>query len=389
MKSSLRYLTLAGFLAIASVVAWFVARPALDRWGHAAGRAEDNGVTPARISRLESVLAHNIHADDSGDRQLLLAISNLETHSSIRTDVTHDATVGNNLVSVTGEYKQQGTGTRRNVYWSLKSKLGGVDTSFKQVSDGRFLWTVRNLASGQYIDNVDLWQLRQKATSQMLPPKIPAVGEATSSQLSAQTAANFGGLPMLIESLRENFEFTAPRQFRMPDGTEVIGLIGRWQPEALAAMLIPPRKRKSEEPAGADVVEVMTAAGLREALKNYLQEYPLPERVPHHVLVLLGRDDLFPRHIEYRSARDPLSDPQLAESELFQFSTRPLARLKFDRIVFGAPIDTRDFIFPPPETPQWRDKTSNYQRRIERMQQLRTALESERRMANTPGEPAR
>src|SRR5690606_12445022 len=114
MKSSLRYLTFAGFLAIASVVAWFVAGRMLER---EVGQGGGDEVTPAKISRLESVLAHNIHVDDSGDRQLMLAISNLETHSSVTANVTHEALVGNNLVSVTGEYKQQGTGTRRNVYW--------------------------------------------------------------------------------------------------------------------------------------------------------------------------------------------------------------------------------------------------------------------------------
>ena len=386
MKSSLRYLTFAAFFALACGGAWLVARPTLTAWNR--GGPGDGSIAPAKVDHLQSVLAHNIHIDDSGDRQLLLAISNLETHSSVTARIRQQAAIGDYPHNASGTYKQLGTGTRRNVRWLLNSQRNGVPCTVLQISDGRFLWTVRNLASGQYIDNVDLWQLRRKSSTLAQQVAVPAAGEASSSPISIHAAANFGGLPMLLESLRENFEFTAPRKFRMPDGSEVIGLVGRWQPEALAATLLPRPRKQEEETETTEEVRI-TAAGLRESLDHFLQHHSLPERVPHHILLLLGREDLFPRVIEYRNQRDPLADPGLAESELFQFSARPLAKLEFYDIAFDAQVDSRDFLYTPPPTPQWRDKTSNYQQRMERSQQLRTALEEERRMANTPNEPHR
>src|SRR5690606_2422476 len=142
------------------------------------------------------------------------------------------------------------------------------------------------LASGQYIDSVDLWELRRRTTDAVV--RTPAAGEASSAPLSPMANASFGGLPMLLESLRENFEFTAPRQFRMPDGTEVIGLVGKWHPEALASTLLVGRKKgdkEDERPAP------RTAAALRDALEEFLSESPLPERIPHHVLILVGKHD--------------------------------------------------------------------------------------------------
>jgi hypothetical protein len=377
MKSSLRLLTFAACLAIASGALYWALRPRLAAWGFGGNSSEEGASAQGPgAGHLHSVLGLNLHPDDSGDRQLLMTIASLETHSSVRARIRQHARIGKHPYDAWGTYRQQGGGARRSVRWLLKSQRNEATSTLMQVSDGHRLWTVRNLASGQYIDSVDLWELRRKTNA--APAPTPAAGEASSTPLSPLANASFGGLPMLLEALRANFEFTAPRQFRMSDGTEVIGLVGRWRPEALAAALLAGANKGDSD----DQKDQLSAAALRESLEKFLQEKPLPQRIPHHVLLLVGKEDLFPRLVEYRHKSDPLSDPRLEESQLFTFSSQPLAKLEFYEIEFDTPIDPDEFRYIPP-VPQWRDKTTVYKTRLERAQQLRTALDEERRMANS------
>lgn len=385
MKSSLRLLTVLVITAAVGLAGYLLAKPALQA-RRSAPPAGAEGDSPQAEARLRQILAPNLHIDSSGDRELLLAISRLETRSSVTARIRQQATIGGMPFHATGTYRQQGGGTRRNVRWLLKSQRNGVPVTLLQVSDGRHLWSDRNMASGQEIDRIDLWLLRRKVSAP-LPETAPAAGQAVSSPIAPQTGGSFGGLPMLLESLRDNFEFTAPRHFYYkPLDVEVVGLIGRWRPETLAAILAPPAAEKGEagtEPPG------LTAAALRQQLIDYLKKRSLPDRVPHHVLILLGRDDQFPRVIEYRNCDDPLADPRLDEGDLFRLSPEPLAKLEFYQHEFDLPIDTRQFIYLPPPDLQWYDATKTYESRIHRTRQVQLALEREKRMANTASEPPR
>ena len=358
-----------------AAAAYLVSEPAINRWraGTTPPAAEqaDDGSHQAQADALSHALAVNIPIDPAGDEQLLLAIARLEQRGSVTARIRQRASVGKLPFYGTGTYRQQGRGTRRHVRWLLQSQRDGVHATLLQVSDGRFLWVDRNLATGRDIERVDLWQLRRQASSTASATQPDEPESVGSAPFTPQLTTSYGGLPMLLESLRENFEFTAPRSFRLGDDP-VVGMVGRWRPESLSAILT---DTSQIEGSG------LTAGVLRDQLAEYFATRRLPAHMPHHVLLLFGQEDLFPYLIDYRYSDDPLADSSLAPAELFQLSSQPLSRLEFFDVSFDQTIDSGEFIYEPPPEPEWLDGTSRYVQQMHNRSRVRRAKERDDRMA--------
>lgn len=382
MKNKLRLLTSATILLGGAAAAYLLGQPAIQRWRAGnqqpqpqpqAAQAEVNSV-----SSLDRVLAANVQVHPAGDQQLLMAIARLEQRQTVSARIQHQANVAGLRLDGRGEYLQKDRGTRRQVRWLLETQREGVRASLLQATDGRFFWTDCHIATGRRIERVDLWQLRR--ISKRISEDAADPSLTTSAPFSPQVTTSFGGLPMLLESLRMHFEFTAPGVFRAPDDLNlvsqpVLGMVGRWRPEALAAVLADLSETEQPE---------LTTTLLYEKLQQRLASGSLPTHIPISVLVLLGQQDLFPYLIEYRSAHDSLAASNRANESLFQLSRQPLARLEFRDVTFDREISTVEFIYEPPMEPDWFDGTSQYVDRMARRHAVQVAQLQAGKVAKKP-----
>ena len=197
-------------------------------------------------------------------RQLLLQPS-LEAKIRQRVNLFGQRLVG------AGVYRQLMDGQELRLKLELKLQTAGQITSVQQISDGRFLYIRRDWPGRETLSRIDLQRVR-KALSES--PDRPPNGALPGLEL--------GGLPKLLQSLENDFQFSDPRP-------ETIGplpvwvLEGRWKTEKLVRLL--PDQR-------ADIL-----AGKPPRLAE------LPAHLPNSVVVVLGRDQsipLFPYRIAYR-----------------------------------------------------------------------------------------
>lgn len=380
MKSSLRLLTSAVIVAGGAAAAYLASEPAIKRWQAKteqqppeAASTQQESAQPA--NPLAKILPANISVHSSGDQQLLQAIARLEQRESVTARIRQEAYVGPVAFYGAGTYRQQGRGTRRHVRWLLESQRDGVHATLLQVSDGESLWTDRNLSTGRQIEWVNLWQVRRQAKASATTLVSSAAEPADSAPFSPHFAANYGGLPSLLESLREHFEFTQPRSFRFGN-QQVLGMIGRWRPEALGQILVDTSDLQEDQ---------IDYAILTERLSDYLATKSLPAHMPHHLLLLLGQTDQFPYLIDYRSASDALAEPGIAEADLFQLSSEPLSRLEFVDVEFNLPINSGEFIYSPPQELDRIDGTTNFIKRTQQRTRLKLVRQQAEQVAKRSG----
>ncbi len=306
----------------------------------------------------------NLPIDKAGDKLLADVIARLNQRATITARVRHRAEIDGREFFGQGTYRQDNSSDEPRIKWLLESQRDGLAATLLQVSNGRFLWTDQRLASGRKIHRVDLWQVRRQYDTALAAARQLAPGQASWSAIPTELTSSFGGLAMLIGSLRESFEFTKPQLFNMGD-KPVYALIGRWRQEVLADLLLSETKRREQNKLPEDVISAN----------------PLPDRLPHHVLVLVGQHDAFPYLIEYRGAGQ--SAAELAS--LYQIVEAPLARLEFFDVAFELPIDNREFDYNPPVEPEWGDNTASYMRRLDRTRRYQLAREQSSNMASRPG----
>ena len=128
---------------------------------------------------------------------------------------------------------------------------------------------------------------------------------------------------MLAELLRR-FHFDPPRAKQL-NGFAVEALIGHWRPEQFA-----------------ELCPVLS------------DDQPWPDQLPHHVLVLVAQNNLFPHVIEFRRADDAALATSLSGLELAQ---DPLTRYEMFEVRFADAIDATVFQFKPGDV-DWSDETS-------------------------------
>ncbi len=240
-------------------------------------------------------------------------VAAMAAHSSIETKVVQKVQLFGEELGGSGRYVQLGRGTEMLVRLELQLQVAGEVGSLLEVCDGRFLYRDRQLPSGRRVSRIALRQVFARLEQQ----RAANGGQRLSVPLAQRLA--LGGLPKLLAVLADNFEFTTPRESKIGD-EPVYALRGVWRPDRLALVL-----------AGG-------AADGDEAKRVDLDD--MPEHVPHEVVLLVGRTDLFPYRIEYLGKAQPASGSGVAGRP------QTLLSMRLYEVRLGSPIDTREFIFP-------------------------------------------
>jgi len=207
-----------------------------------------------------------------------------------------------------GNYWQRRTGEQHVSKWEMQTQVAGKTASFVQVFDGDYLWTDRRLPSGREVRRLDIKLLQSRLPS-------PTAGQGQGGSQGR------GGLTQMLQ----RFDFDPPRQTQL-NGLAVFALVGHWRSEELVALGVDLREEAS----------------------------PWPKQLPHHVLVLLGRENRFPYVIEYRRS----SDAYLLSTVAGLRPTRdPLVRYEIFEVQFAQAIDPGIFQYKPGDV-QWTDETA-------------------------------
>ena len=245
---------------------------------------------------------------------LLIAdvIAAIRSHDSISARLRQKIDVlGQQLVG-TGQYLQQGRGEQQKIRLELKIQVSDQTTSMQQVCDGTFLWLHQDLLDKTTLTRIDVRRVREAVFDR---------GGRRSRFEQIQLA--LGGLPKLIEALDKAFEFRIVQQDRL-DGVPVWVVRGTWRPEQLAATYPDPKSKKGEG-----------QGEVRPVGK-------LPPHAPEVMVMLIGRDDLFPYRIEFR--RRLATDDKTPERT---DATVPLVVMEWFEVALDTPIDERQFIYRP------------------------------------------
>ncbi len=265
----------------------------------------------------------------SAEAVLTQAVLATARHASIQAKVRVDVEVFDQQLLGRGVYLQQGYDRQRMIRLELEMQAYKQASSLLQVSDGRFLWTERQVAKQREVDRLDLRRLRQAWQEQAVwPASDPLAG------------LKIGGIGQLLAGLNENFRFGNLVASEI-DGVPVLRTIGRWRRDKLLAF--------------------RAASGSEEEERNPDRPWEyLPEQLPHEVHLTLGRDDLFPYDIDFRQQRLRTGAGQGGEPRRF---AETMVRLRLYEVVFGAPLDPRQFVYTPGKSLMV-DKTDDYLKRL-------------------------
>jgi hypothetical protein len=271
----------------------------------------------------------------------------------------HQIAVSDQTLFGVGSYWQQGSGEELKV--RLELQIAGQDAKLLQVCNGRDLWLDRRLPTGRNVVRYDLRKVRLDPV--LAPPDLDKLdpGKANWSSVQPFLLAHTGGLPSLLASLGENFNFLPPQPMRLaleppvsaqPTSVPVYALVGRWKPEKLTALIARPD----------------------DAAKDTKKAKPpkIPERLPQEVLLLVGQADLFPYRIEYRQLETPIAAGGEGPPIPYQLSVHPLVVLEMSDVVFDAPIDAGQFDYASRET-DWVDQTGALIELLRRQRQAQVA----------------
>ncbi len=235
-------------------------------------------------------------------------------HTSVDAKVRQQAGLfGESLVG-SGSYLQQGLGTDMLVRFELRMQVAGQVGSLLEVGDGRYLWRDQQMPSGRKVSRIDLRHVFARLEQEQ------GVAPRSGLVMSMGQHLAMGGLPKLLASLADSFEFSAPVKSRIGE-LPVYVLRGVWHRDKLA-----------------EVIQGHAGAGKPDNVAS------LPDHLPYDVLLLVGQDDLFPYVIEYRGKVLPQAtgtgNPGRRET---------LVRMQLHEVRLGAPIDSRQFVYKPGE----------------------------------------
>ena len=353
MKTNRRKLTTAmtkGMTLLVLGVGAFYAFDAVDRLLLSPVDSKVVGPLPT-IEPPSGVALTNRNGASTGDRRgnpwLSQSLVQLEQRQSLAVDMVQLGWVGGQLVETHGTYRQAGGGKNRQFSLRLQGRLADRPARLTRVSDGRFLWTDLRWGDSpddadRSITRIDLRRLRRQ--SKQSNPAQPEPGQAVAAFTAPGQWLRFGGLPMLLASLDETFDFSPAREMQLR-GERVVAMVGRWNPEKLKSLL----KKEEEEEEGTQAV----TDGVSDRVSDRV-----PERAPNHVVIALSRETSFPLMIEYRSSEDPMSQAGLPDEQLLRPSGRPLLKLDFLRPEFDVQLVAGEFQYTRPSGIAWRDDTA-------------------------------
>lgn len=246
-------------------------------------------------------------------RLLERAILALESRHSISAKIRHNIDVLGKRLMGSGSYLEQRSPEALQLRMELKIQVGAQATNLLQVCDGQYFWTYQKGAQ----DPGTLTRIAVVRVAQALE-EMGEVREAG----KVGSWLGMGGLPKLLRSLNAFFQFVSVEEGHLDqDQIPVWKLHGQWKPE-LVAKLLPDQAAAAKEGKPVSFVK-------------------LPPHLPDHVIVYLGKENLFPYNVEYYrlepnpKGRYPVPDDRiLVAVELFD-------------VVTGVPIPSTRFVYHP------------------------------------------
>jgi hypothetical protein len=275
----------------------------------------------AEDSTTKRVTGSGTVALEEPEELLRRSIEMIEGRHSISAEVTHCIDIFGQKLVGKGTYCEQRSGPHPLVRFELKTPTGDSESLLLQVCDGRHMWNYRVLMGQPRLDRVDL---------ELLAKTVRRRGGAGQGGTGLGDTITLGGIPALLRSIQESFAFDLAESESLYD-MPVWRLRGRWRPARLATLL----------PEQAEAIQqgrVVSAAGEVDLTR-------LPERLPDHIYIWLGKDDLFPYRIEY------------CRTENGSGESRAIVAMQFLQVSFNVPLDPKCFVFRPGSVPVT-DRTS-------------------------------
>jgi hypothetical protein len=264
-------------------------------------------------------------AANSGEGLMEQIVQRIGQHASVSAKVRHRAQLFGQKMVGNGVYLQRNVAQGIQVRFVLAVQSGERKVSLLHVCDGRFLWMHDNLDGRPKLSRIDLLRLRQAGAGQGGEPLPVLLG---------------GGLPQLLSSLQANFVVSAPQSVIFQD-VPMWALACTWDPQQL--------------------VRVWPNAAEHLDARGRLDTRGLPEHMPDRVFLLVGQDDLFPYHIDFRR-----SEPEEGLSVLSadgRSASRSLTTMELFEVQFDAPLDPMAFVYSPTNI-EISDRTDEFLARV-------------------------
>jgi hypothetical protein len=274
-----------------------------------------------------------------GNQYATHVLATLERHVSVIARIRHRVHLGNYKLTGSGRYWQQGVGIQRKTRLLLQTQIANQTASLIQVFDGRYLWTDQQLPSGRKVTRLDPASMQAGLTGGSTP--ITRQGKTTSATTLLSAAASRGSFCGQLADLIQQFDFTDPQSIQL-HGVPRVALIGHWKMAQLARVW----------PGGIkDPTATIRSLDQGQTAEELLVRWP--SQLPHHVLLLVGPQNLYPFLIEYRQAIDA---PLASTPAGMQPTQDPLARYEHFKVQFAAQIDDQLFEMANRDI-DWTDET--------------------------------
>ena len=237
------------------------------------------------------------------------AILTLESRHSISARIRHRIELFGNQLVGSGIYLEERSGPYPLLRQELKIQLTDHVSTLLQVCDGRYLWTYRELLGERTLSQIDAVRV---ARAMERAGRMPQPG-------NIDGWPGLGGLPRLLRGLHRAFHFARVEQTRLRQ-LPTWRFVGQWKADQLASIL--PKQK--------DAIEKGQPADLSR----------LPEHLPDHVILWLGKEDLFPYRIEYcRRVERSRAEGQV--------ESRVLVAMELFEVNLNLPINPARFVYNP------------------------------------------
>jgi hypothetical protein len=284
-------------------------------------------VAPQAAAAVVPPRAAAARPPSEGDQLLRRAITSLSAHQGVKATVRQQAQLFGYRLLGKGSYLQQGRGAEIRNRLELTIEADGQTSSLLQIADGRYLWSERRDGDSRHVERIDVGRVRKQLG------KLTGNAAPVPHKLLA-----FGGLPDLLASLLQHFQFAPPKASHLGD-MQVYRLVGRWRTAPVTRLAV--------------LAGAPTDSGATTPKKR-----PSP-RVPREVVVLLGRDDLFPYVIQYAGGpTDETGQGRAAGSSL------AMLRIELYEVQIDGLIDPRQFVYRPDDVESV-DATGRYVKRLQ------------------------
>ena len=261
----------------------------------------DQTVGPSEVANSDSNMVGASSLPSGGD--LIRQSVQLMSKANLTAQIRHQTELFGQQLIGSGQYRQKFDGDGLRFRFQLRIRTEEQSTGIHHINDGRFLWVLENRDESKSVKQVDLNEVRK------------ALRRTKAAERNLDAIA-LGGLPRLLGSLSNNFEFDTPVEITYQQ-TPVWAIRGIWKPKRLAALL--PHKKG-----------ILNAQG-------EIQEEQIPANFPDRVFVLLGRSDRFPYRVEYQKQHQ--DDSLLDEPP----SSKTILTMDFFRVNLNAKLDSSEF----------------------------------------------